>query len=85
LNQEEKNTVRSFLLELAIYAGLVIVYFYLVLTFLGKWLDSLFLGRRRAYAAAALGLIIGQGVALETVTSVLLRLIRYNLRARGDR
>ena len=76
MNEEEKSTLRYFLLEIAIYAALVTVYFYLALVFLGKWLDRLFLDNRKSYAIVALALIIGQGIVLEMVTSFLLRLIK---------
>lgn len=70
---------RAFLLELAIYAALVLVYFFLVLHFLGGWLAGLFDDHRTLYAFVALALIAGQGVALEAVTSGLLRVLRARL------
>ena len=67
-------SVRSFLFELAIYAVLVVGYFYLVLLFLDEWLVGLHGRRRYVYALTALGLIVGQGVLLESLTSALVRL-----------
>lgn len=58
------------------YAGLVVVYVFFVIAFLGNWLDSLYEHHKIRYAFAALLLIIGQGVVLEMVTTILLRLIR---------
>ena len=58
------------------YAGLVAVYVFFVIAFLGVWLDSLYRHHKIGYACAALALIVGQGVVLEMVTSVLLKLIR---------
>ena len=58
------------------YAGLVVVYVFFVIAFLGNWLDALYEHHKIRYAFAALLLIIGQGVALEMVTTILLRLIR---------
>lgn len=58
------------------YAGLVVVYVFFVIAFLGRWLDALYAHHRIRYALAALLLIIGQGVVLEMVTTILLRLIR---------
>jgi NADH:ubiquinone oxidoreductase subunit 6 (subunit J) len=79
LNAEDKSTLRYFVLEVIIYAGLVAVYFYLALVFLGKWLYQLFIDNRKYYAIAALALIIGQGIVLELVTSSLLKFIKTRL------
>jgi hypothetical protein len=68
--------VRAFVIELAIYAVLVITYFFLVLNLLGQWLYELEIHRRYTYAALAILLIIGQAVLLESVTTFLIRLIR---------
>ena len=70
------KTLRAFLIELAIYALLVVAYFFLVLHFLGGWLQQLEIQHRNTYAAVAILLIIGQAVVLESVTTLLLRLIR---------
>jgi NADH:ubiquinone oxidoreductase subunit H len=70
------HAVRSFLIELAVYSGLVLVYVFFVIAFLGGWLDSLYVQNKLRYAVVALLLIIGQGVVLEMVTSLLLRIIR---------
>jgi hypothetical protein len=68
--------VRAFVIELAIYAVLVITYFFLVLNLLGQWLYELEIHRRYTYAALAILLIIGQAVLLESLTTFLIRLIR---------
>ena len=73
---ETARTFRAFLIELAVYALLVIGYFFLVLHLLGDWLYQLELHHRYAYAGVAILLIIGQAVVLENVTTFLLRLIR---------
>ena len=70
------HAARSFLIELTVYAGLVLVYVFFVIAFLGGWLDNLYLHNKIRYAVVALLLIIGQGVVLEMVTSSLLRIIR---------
>jgi cytochrome c biogenesis protein CcdA len=70
------HAARSFLIELMLYAGLVVVYVFFVIAFLGNWLDALYEHHKIRYAFAALLLIIGQGVVLEMVTTILLRLIR---------
>ncbi len=73
---EIKNVFKSFSIELVIYAGLVVGYFFLVLHFLGGWLYHLFREERKTYAAVAILLIIGQGFLLEVLTRLLLRFIR---------
>lgn len=73
---EIKNVFKSFSIELVIYGGLVVGYFFLVLHFLGNWLYHLFREERKTYAVVAILLIIGQGFFLEVLTRVLLRFIR---------
>jgi hypothetical protein len=70
------NRLRSFVLELCVYALLVVVYVLLVLNFLSGWLKQTYDQGKTRYAIVCLLLIIGQGVVLETVTSLLLRFIR---------
>ena len=76
MKKEVSRTLRAFLIELAIYAVLVVGYFFLVLHFLGGWLHQLELHHRYTYAGAAILLIIGQAVVLENVTTLLLRILR---------
>ena len=73
---DKKRFVRSFLVELMVYAVLVVGYFYLVLHFLGTWIKTIYDQDKGLYAVVALGLMIGQGVILEMVTSGLLKFIR---------
>ena len=73
---EVRRTLRAFALELVLYAGLVVVYFFAVLHFLGGWLLQLETQHIRVYAVVAILLIIGQAVVLESVTTGLLRLLR---------
>ena len=70
------KTLRAFAIQLAIYALLVVAYFFLVLHFLGGWLQQLEVHHRNTYGAVAILLIIGQAVLLENVTTFLLWLIR---------
>ena len=70
------KTLRAFAIELAIYAVLVVVYFFLVLHFLGDGLHWLEQHHRYGYAGTAILLMIGQAVLLQNVTTILLRLIR---------
>ena len=76
MKTETAKTLRAFLIELVVYAFLVVGYFFLVLHFLGGWLRQLETHHRYTYAGVALLLIIGQAVVLESVTSLLLRIIR---------
>ena len=76
MKPEIRQFIRHSSIQLLVYSALVLIYFFLVLHFLSHWLDSLFRDDRGVYAGVALGLIIGQGVALELLTTALLRLIR---------
>jgi hypothetical protein len=76
MNRELRSSIKSFLIELGLYALLVVVYFFLVLRFLGSWLQHLFQHERRLYAAVALLLIVGQGLFLEVLTRALLAFIK---------
>lgn len=78
MNQGLKSLFKSFSIELLVYAVLVVGYFYLVLHFLGKSLYHMFLHERPAYAMLSLLLIVAQGIVLESLTRLLLRLIRHN-------
>jgi len=73
---DKKRFVRSFLVELVVYAILVVGYFYLVLHFLGTWIKTIYDQDKGLYAVVALALMIGQGIVLEIVTSGLLKFIR---------
>jgi hypothetical protein len=74
--KDKANTLRAFLVELAVYAVFVTAYFFLVLHYLSGWLQNLHLNHVRIYALVAIVLIIGQAVVLESVTTWLLRLLR---------
>lgn len=76
MKNKPRHAGRSFLIELTVYAGLVVVYVYFVIAFLGRWLDALYQHHKIRYAFCALLLIVGQGVVLEMVTSMLLKLVR---------
>ena len=76
MDAKGKNAVISILIEVAIYAVLIVAYFFLVLHFLGDWLTQIYQRDRRIYAVAALLLIVGQGLLLEILTTALLRWIR---------
>ena len=66
------RSLKPFLLELIVYAALVVVYYALVLRFLGDRLLHMYQDDRPLYAGIALGLIVGQGFLLEVLTRLLL-------------
>ena len=67
---------REFWEELVVYSVLVGAYLLLVLKTLDRPLAELFRSHRALYAAAALLLILVQGIALDRLTSLLVRLFR---------
>ena len=68
--------LRSFAVEITLYSLLVTVYVLVVLNFLSAWLKHLYDNGKTRYALVSLLLIVGQGVVLEALTSLLLRLVR---------
>jgi hypothetical protein len=62
----------NFILEVLVYALLVLGYFLLVLRFLGAPLETLYSNNLVVYAFVALALIVVQAVALDGVTSFLI-------------
>jgi hypothetical protein len=73
--KETSGTLKAFLIELVVYAALVITYFFLVLHLLGGWLQDLSAHHRYAYAGTAILLIIAQALFLEALTTFLLRVL----------
>ncbi len=80
MKKDDSKRLRIFAIELAIYAVLVTVYFFLVLHLLGGWLYRLETQHRVTYAIVALSLIAGQAVVLDAVTTLLLRFLRRHWR-----
>jgi hypothetical protein len=76
MKKQAAKSLRVFAIELAVYAVLVICYFFLVLNLLGNWLYHLEAQHRYIYAGVALLLIAGQAVVLDTVTTLLFRFLR---------
>ena len=74
MKPQAAKTLRAFLVELVVYAILVVGYFFLVLHFLGESLHQLEIRHRYTYASVAILLIVGQAVVLEALTTLLLRL-----------
>jgi hypothetical protein len=78
--REALRAFRNLIIELVLYAALVIVYAYTVIQFLVQPLAGFYAEDRTLYAVLALALIVGQGVFLEEVTTFLidrLRLTRF--------
>ena len=75
MNASGKKVARYFLIELGIYAVLAVVYFLVVLQFLGSWLNWLFHEQRTYYVAASVLLMVGQAVGLERLLTALSYLI----------
>ena len=76
MKKQAAKSLRAFVIELAIYSVLVVIYFFLVLHLLGEWLYRLETQHRYVYAAVALSLIAGQAVVLDAVTTLLFRFLR---------
>ena len=72
LTTETKRGLIRLALEIILYALLVVVYLFLVLRFLGPELVLLFKQNLVLYAGLALGLMVFQGIFLETVTTFLI-------------
>jgi hypothetical protein len=71
-DSEVRVLIRNFVIEVLVYAMLVVVYFFLVLRLLAQPLYQLFQNNLVLYAFVSLGLIVIQGAVLEFVTSFLL-------------
>ncbi len=76
MNKQVRRSLKTFLLELLVYAVLVVGYYFLVLHLMGDWLNRLFHQHRQTYAGVALALILGQGLLLDSVTSLLLAWVK---------
>jgi len=72
MKKHHKILLRNFLIELLLYALLLMIYFWGVLRFLGAPLHTIFHLNPIVYAIATLLLIVAQGVFLEWVTSFLI-------------
>jgi hypothetical protein len=76
MKAEARSTLKAFLIELVVYAAMVIAYFFLVLHLLGGALHDLAVHHRYIYALTAIVLIVVQAVFLEALTTFILRLLR---------
>ena len=73
---KEISSLILFLVELLIYPGFVIGYFFLVLHLLGDRLDHLFEHNKVYYAFTALALMVVQGLILERLTAAVMWVIQ---------
>jgi hypothetical protein len=73
-----RTLIRSLIIELIVYAALLVGYFLLVLRFLAAPLARLFDGNLALYGIASLALIVAQGVALEALTAWLMRVLKLD-------
>jgi hypothetical protein len=71
-----QKVIRFIGIELAAYAIIAVIYFYLVLRFLGSWLDGLFHEQRTYYVLASVLLMVGQAIGLERLVTALSYVIR---------
>jgi hypothetical protein len=76
MNSGARKALTSFAIELVVYGALVVAYFFLVLHFLAGWLAQLDKQNIKLYALVSIGLIIGQAVVLETITTFIFKLLR---------
>ena len=78
IDKNIKSFIRNLIIELVVYGILLVLYFFVVLRFLGGLLENLFYSQTIVYAFLGLGLIVAQGVLLEALTSFLIRLLRLD-------
>lgn len=76
MTQSNKQPLWPFLVELAIYAVFVLVYFLSVLHLLGGWLGELFEHKRELYATATILLVVVQAAGLDFLTNWIVRWVR---------
>jgi uncharacterized membrane protein YjdF len=73
--RQRQQSNKQFVIQLVIYAALVISYFYLVLTHLSGWLTDLAQSKGPIFAVVAWGLIFVQGVVLEIIAVIVHRIV----------
>ncbi len=72
ISSETKRTIARLAIEVALYALLVVIYLFLILTFFGPELVLLFKQNPVLYAVLALAMMAFQGVFLESITTFLI-------------
>jgi hypothetical protein len=83
-SRHRRRLAGTLAINLALYAVLVVAYFFVVLRWLNEPLAGLFRENMGHYALISVLLILGQGLLLDIVTSSLLRLIRRVNGKRGE-
>ncbi len=75
--EQKRNepSLKGFVVQLAIFTGLVVFYFVFVLSFLWHWIEELFDENKLLYALVAWALMAAQGVVLEVVAAALLKVV----------
>jgi len=73
--KKSEPSLKAFAVQLAVFAALVVSYFFLVLSFLSHWLKELFDENKLIYALVAWALMAAQGVVLEIIAAALLKVI----------
>ena len=73
-----KDLLRNFFVELVVYGGIIAIYFYVALQYLGEPLAKLYADNLTLYAVIGLSLIIIQAIILEFVTSFLFDFLGIN-------
>lgn len=76
MSRRPQPSVRELLVELALYAVLVVGYLWAVLLLIGDRVAELSAETGVLYAVVALALIVGQGFLLDIVVGNLLRFVR---------
>lgn len=76
--------IRNFLIEVAVYGVLLVIYFFVALRYLGEPLARLFDSNLLVYAVLGLGLIVVQAVVLEFITSLLFDFLGLNRLTSGS-
>lgn len=71
MKPKTRRLLRNLILEVIVYSILLLVYFLIVLRYLGEPLNELFHQSLVVYAGATLLLIVAQSVALDFITSFL--------------
>jgi hypothetical protein len=80
MNWKRRRGLLLFSVQVGVYAILVVLYLWFVLTFLTDWILQIEQKDILLYAVLSLLLIIGQGMILETVTATLLDFIQSRLK-----
>lgn len=75
-NPPFRTLIINFIIELAVYGVLIVIYFLIVLQLLRGILTQLYYNNLIIYAFLGLVLIVAQGVLLEWVTSFLLNRLK---------